>query len=102
GGGGVVGAEGGAGRKPPRRNRTAGVEAEPAEPEKAGTEDRHRGVVWLDLLLTKAQPPPKDECGHEGRNARADVHDRATGEVEGAELVQPSACAPDPVRDRVI
>jgi len=30
------------------------------------------------------------------------VHDGATGEVERAELVQPSARPPDPVRDRVI
>ena len=46
-------------------------------------------------------PLADDDGGHQRRDARVDVHDRAAGEVERAHLRQPAA-APHPVRDRAV
>ena len=83
------------------RDRAAGVEAEPAEPEQAGAEQRERDVVREDRLprevLARADHDRRDKRGHAG----VDVDDRAAREVERAHLRQPAA-APDPVRDRAV
>ena len=54
------------------------------------------------LLLAEADPPAEHEGGDQGRHPGADVDDGSTGEVERAELVEPTPRAPDPVRDRVV
>ena len=82
-----VGHDEGAGRQAARGDGAARVETEPAEPEQAGTEDRHGRVVWLDLLLAEAQPPPQDERGHQGRDAGTDMDHGPTGEVQCSEVV---------------
>ena len=100
-GGGVGDDEGDRGQ-PVRGERAAGVEAEPAEPEQAGAEHGHRQVVRLHRLLAEADALAEHERGDQRRDAGGDVHDRAAGEVERAQLVEPAAGAPDPVRDRVV
>ena len=78
----------------------AGIEAEPAEPEEAGAEDRHRHVMRLGGRLDQAGAATdvqgRDQCG----DAAREVDDRAAGEVEHAEAEEPAVGRPDPVGDR--
>ena len=74
-----------------------GVEAEPAEPENAGSQKGEGKVVRMHSLtrpsLALSENDDHCECSRTG----IDVHNRTTGEVEGAKLGQP-ATAEDPVR----
>ena len=54
------------------------------------------GVIASPFLWRRADQDGDDE----GRDARAEVDDRAAGEVERSELEQPAVGRPDPVRDR--
>ena len=82
-----------------RRNRRAGIEPEPAEPQETGTQHGHRHVVRLHPVAIDGSMA--DHQGDDqGRDARADVDDRAAGEVERAKLEQPAIHRPDPVRQR--
>ena len=82
-----------------RRQRAAGVEAEPAEPQQAGAEHRERHVVRQDRVPPVILARADDHRGDQRRRRGVDVHDRAAGEVERAHRRQEPA-APDPVRDR--
>ena len=85
--------------RPFGRDRRAGIEAEPAEPQQARAEDGHRHVVRLHRLAVDGAAA--DEQGDDqGRDAGADVDDGAAGEVERAELEQPAVGRPDPVGQR--
>ena len=81
------------------RQRAAGIEPEPAEPQQAGAEQRERHVVRQKRRLLVVAPLADDERRHERGDARVDVDDRAAGEVERPHVGEPAA-APDPVRDR--
>ena len=85
--------------------RPPAVSAEPAlkpnQPNhrRPGAEDGHRHVMGL-LAVAIHVAPADHERDDERRDARADVDDRAAGEVEGAELEQPAIDRPHPVGDR--
>ena len=79
--------------------RAAGVEAEPAEPEQAGAEQRERHVVRQQRRRPIVAPRADHHRRHQRGDAGVDVDDGAAGEVERAHLGQPAA-APDPVGDR--
>ena len=84
------------------RERAAGVEAEPAEPQQAGAEQRERHVVRQQRRrLDSRGACPTHQRGDQRGDAGVDVHDRAAGEVERAHLREPAA-APHPVRDRAV
>ena len=83
------------------RQRAAGVEAEPAEPQQARAEEHERHVVRDDRGLPVSLPLPDGDDRGQRRNGRVHVHDGAAGEVERAHVGQP-ATAPDPVRDRAV
>ena len=81
-----------------RRTR---VEAEPTEPQDAGTQQRERqGVRWHRVLRPAASLPEQDHQ-RERTGSRVDVDDRATGEVERAAVREPAATE-DPVRNRQV
>ena len=107
----------GAGRQGARGDRAARVEAKPAEPEQRGAQHDHGRVVRLELLLAETEPPAEDQGAHQGRDARADMHHSATGEVDRTEAAQQTGlpraavdrlstgdagAAPYPVGDRVV
>src|SRR5439155_488703 len=71
-------------------NGAAGVETEPTEPEKRSAEDDHTRVVILHLFLAEAEAGTQDEGRYQGRNARADMHDGAAGQLQGAEAAEPA------------
>ena len=82
-----------------RRERAAGVEAEPAEPEQAGTEQRERHVVRQQRRARIVAALAHDDRGHQRGDAGVHVDDRAAREIERAHVGQPAA-APYPVRHR--
>ena len=83
------------------RQRAAGVEAEPAEPQQAGAEHREGNVVRQDrvtaVILARTDHHRRDQRGRCG----IDVHHGAAGEIERAHRGE-KAAAPHPVRDRRI
>ena len=83
-----------------RAESAAAVEPEPAEPEETGAEHRIGQVVWLQRVTAEADALAEHARGDQRRHARGDVDDGAAGEVERAVRAQPTADAPDPVRDR--
>ena len=91
-----VGRHEGVARQAVRGQRAARVEAEPAEPEQARAQHRHRQVVRLHLLLAQADPVAEHRRRDQRRDAGGDVHDGAAREVERAELAQPAARRPRP------
>ena len=72
------------GRKPVGRERAAAVEAEPAEPEQARTQQHERHVVREDRRASVVLPGAEDQRRDQGRYAGVDVHHGAAGEVERA------------------
>jgi len=94
---GRVGGEEGKARGAIGRQRAAGVEAEPADPQHGGADDGERKAVRRHGLaaesLAFAEEDGRDERGEAARH----VHDQATGEVEGAEVDADPAAAPDHV-----
>ena len=94
-GGRDVGDGEGAGGQAAGGQRGAGVEAEPAEPQQPGAEDGHRHVMRLGLLAVHGASPDHQRDDQRG-DARADVDDRAAGEVERAELEQPAVASTTP------
>ena len=85
--------------RPLRAERRAGVEAEPAEPEDAGADQRQRQRVRGHRRARPAAPPPDHQHDGQRRDARVDVHDGAAREVERAPLEQPARRREHPVRD---
>ena len=79
-----------------------------AEPALKPNQPNHRSPAPRTVIGTscgsRARPLrwrlPISEGDDERRDARADVDDRAAGEVERAELEQPAVDRPDPVGDR--
>jgi hypothetical protein len=77
----------------------AGVEAEPAEPEQAGAEQREGDVVGQQCMTSIVAAGADDQCCHSGRRCGVDMNDRATGKVEGT-IGREESAAPDPVGHR--
>ena len=81
------------------RERAAGVEAEPAEPQQPGAEQRERHVVRQQRRARIVAALADDDRGDERGDAGVHVNDGSAGEVERAHVGEPAA-APHPVRDR--
>ena len=64
------------------RQGAAGIEAEPADPQHRRAERGVRQVVRRHRLVAEAQSLAEQQRTDQRRNARADVHHRAAGEVE--------------------
>ena len=79
-----------------RRQRTAGIEAEPAEPEQASAENGHGQIVGSHRSLAEADASAERMGAGEGRRRRGHVDDRTSGKVNRAKTGHPAA-APDPV-----
>jgi hypothetical protein len=82
-----------------RGKRAAAVEAEPAEPQQACTEQHEGHAVRQDRLPAIVLARSERDRRNEGRHAGVDVHHRAPREIEHPLRHQPSA-APHPVRHR--
>ena len=89
-------------RQRARRQRAAGVEAEPAKPQEAAAEDGHGQVMRDEALAPEAQTLADVDGADERAHARRPVHHRATREVEHAQLEEPPALGPRPVRHGVV
>ena len=80
---------------------TAGVEAEPAEPEKRSAENGHWQVVWnhsgMAIAFTFAQQDAESKSGNTGEN----VDDETTGKIQRTEFCQ-EATAPYPMCHGVV
>ncbi len=88
-------------------HRASGVEAEPADPQQAGADDADHHAVRLHRFNAVAFALAQVQCADQRRDARADVHHRSAGEVEGRdfaaeERVQQAAFAPHHVRQREV
>ena len=68
-----------------RRQRRAGVEAEPADPEQAGADEAEHDRVRRHGLLRVAEALAEVERRDQRGDAGGDVHDGAAGEVEAGE-----------------
>ena len=84
-----------------RRERAAGIEAEPPEPQQPGAENRERHIVRQHEHVRIPAARAYDTRRHQRGRARVHVHDGAAGKIERTHLSQPAA-APDPVRDRAV
>ena len=86
---------------PSGRERAAGVEPEPPEPQDPRAEQHHRQVVRAQRAGPEVAPAPAEEQRRRQRGrAGVHVHDRPAGEVQGSEAGRAQeAAAPDPVRD---
>ncbi len=83
------------------RQRGAGVEAEPPEPEQAGAEHHQRQVVWAHRFGSEAEPWSEYQGQREPGGTGVDVDDGAAGEVDDPQVRgDPAVRAEDPVRDR--
>ena len=82
--------------------RRTGVEAEPAEPEQSGAEERKRHVVRQERLTRVVLARAQHDRRHKGRDAGVDVHDGAAGKVERAPREEPAVRRPHPVADRAV
>ena len=81
--------------------RRSSVEAEPSEPQQAGTEHDHRQVVGAHRRLRPSEAPAQDDADRKGCRTSIDVNGGTTGEVDNsgitdAQLANP-ASAPHPV-----
>ena len=83
------------------RQGAAGVEAEPAEPEQTGAEERERHVVRQQARGRIVLALADADRSHQRGNAGVHVHDRAAREVERAHVGEPAA-APHPVAERAV
>ena len=79
----------------------AGVEAEPADPEHGGADDRIGQVVGDHLRVGIALALADHDAGDESGYARGDVNDNSAGKVHDAQLAEPAA-APGHVADRQV
>jgi hypothetical protein len=100
--GGGVGHDYRVGREAVGAQGRAAVEAEPAEPQQSGADYCQPNIVRLESLGLSPHPRSQDQGRHQGRDAGTDMDDGSTGVVEGAEVSQPAAFAPDPVSNRRI
>ena len=69
------------------RQRRAGVEAEPAEPQQAGADHDQRQVVRAHRVAAEAAALAEHQGERQARGTGVDVHRGATGEVDRLELV---------------
>lgn len=81
------------------------VKAEPAHPEEDSSENDVRYVVWAvwkTVGLVISSSPSEHEGIGQSSSAGGNMHRRATGKVEAAELEGPAVRVPGPVSYRVI
>ena len=79
---GHVGIDEGYPSDPVRLEVRSGVEAEPADPQQARADVRHRQRVRGHDFRFVAEPLAENEAAHQSGDTRVDVDDRASGEVE--------------------
>ena len=84
------------------RERRTGVEAEPPEPEHPRAKQRERHIVRHGRHAFEVASRAEHLGQHQRRDPGADMHDRATGEIQRAQGTQPAAVAPDPVCKGII
>ena len=91
-------------------DRGTGIEAEPAEPQQAGTKHDQRQVVRPHRIALPAEPLAQDEGQGQTGGAGVDVDRGATGEVDrlqvvgdpAADVVPPGSEVEHPVGDREV
>ena len=93
-----LGDQSGMGGQSVRRQRRAAVEAEPADPQQTGADDRQHHIVRRVAFVGKAATRPQLERKHQSGDAGTDMDHRAAGEIEHPGVSQ-EAAAPNPVRD---
>ena len=74
--------------------RRAGVEAEPAEEQQAGTEQHERQAVRLHRRLGPTDATTEHDGEREASSTGVDVDRRTTGEVEDAAAGEPPGAVP--------
>ena len=95
------GVDEGEGSRAVRGKRTPTVKPEPPEPEQSRAKQHEGYVVGQQRLAAVVFSRAQEKGRHDRRRSGVDVNDGAAGEVERAELRQPST-APYPVRDRSV
>mmetsp|Transcript_68741 Transcript_68741/g.143565 ORF Transcript_68741/g.143565 Transcript_68741/m.143565 type:complete len:314 (+) Transcript_68741:149-1090(+) len=93
----LVGIDQGQGGCAVGRQGRASVEAGPSKPEEGSTQDDEGDIVrrLLRAFRARTQQPGQGEGG----DGRALVHNCATSEILGTELLDPTTRAPDPMGD---
>ena len=84
------------------RERGAGIETEPSEPQQSRAEQHERQIVRAHRVVAESQAGPQDEGECQRRGTRGHLHHQTAREVERPELGDPAAGTPDPVRHRRI
>ena len=79
----------------------AAVEAEPADPEQPGTNDRQREIMRREILAAVSVPFADDAGRHQPGYSGIEMHHGAAGKIKHSCLGE-KAAAPDPVRNRHI
>jgi len=81
--------------------RTAGIEVEPAEPEKPDSQSRQRQVVRHEHLARVAFALAQSLHDRQRRQARRQVNHEPAGKIEHPQFCQPAA-SPDPMGQRIV
>ena len=69
------------------RQGAAGIEAEPADPQHAGTGHGHGQIMREHRAVRESAAPPKHERRYQGRHPGVDVDHNAAGKVHHAALL---------------
>ena len=80
----------------------AGVEAEPADPEKRSADEGEEDVVGIESVFAEAFARSNHDSGHQTRHAGRDVHDVSSSEVHDAALVHETINVPAGVSDGTV
>src|SRR3546814_21124365 len=79
--------------------RRTGIEAEPADPQQAGADQRHRQRMRSDDFLLVTEAFAEQETADQRRNTGVDMADGTAGEIESAHIEQ-KAIAPPTTKER--
>ena len=85
--------------KPVGGQRRTGIEPEPAEPQQPDTEQDERQIMWPHGVFLEADARSEHQRQCQRGGAGDDLDHQAAGVVEHAQLGQPAAGSPYPVRD---
>ena len=84
------------------RTGRSSVESRPSDPEETCAENGEGNVRCTLRFSLIFQAFAENQRSDVTRNAGENVHDRATGEVEGAQFLQPAIFAPHPMGHRIV
>src|SRR4029078_1270244 len=80
----------------------AEIETKPADPKKTGADYTEWQIMRRHRFETVTDSLAEQECCHQGRCTRTDMHDRPASEIQRAHFAHPSLDTPNPMGQGVI